>query len=144
MEANRLEASGTESQHSIEDLIGRVSWAPLPVLGDFPVDLLGNRREEVRYQVDVAAKLVETSDGEVREVRVTNVSRSGVGIASPFALRVGSTAVVVFGNTVVSGQVRWCRMDGEETYLAGVLAKRVGYVQDNQTHPLGRVTLLSQ
>lgn len=57
------------------------------------------------------------------------MSKSGVGIKCREPLEVGAMVVLVITTTVVSGQVRWCRNDGDGTFAAGILAKRVGIVE---------------
>jgi len=115
-------------ENLIDTIISRVLWMPLPTLTELSAELIKNRRENERYPVDSRGMLYGSALESEQAVKVVNVSRSGVGIEAPVPLRVGSMVNLVLDRTVISGQIRWCRMTDTADFAAGILAKRVGNI----------------
>ena len=113
----------------INQIIDRVLWMPLPTLERLSAEVVKNRRGEHRYPVHTEARLLGVNNGNEQKALVTNISKSGVGVETSIPLEVGSTATLIAGTTVISGQVRWCRLKKDNVFEAGILAKRVGLVQ---------------
>jgi len=114
--------------NEIDALISRVMWLPLPTLTELSAELIKNRRGDQRYPVDSRGILYGSALEQEQAVKVANISRSGVGIETPVPLRVGSMVNLVLDRTIISGQVRWCRMTETTDFAAGILAKRVGSI----------------
>jgi hypothetical protein len=124
----RLRTDMSQGKKDVDRLIDRVLWMPTPTLEGLSSELVSNQRKEHRYTVETKARLLGSSFADEQEVTMTNVSKSGVGLEASFPLEVGSVVTLITGTTVVSGQVRWCRVT-DDAYAAGILAQRVGLVQ---------------
>ena len=117
------------TQDEVEKIIDRVLWMPTPSLDKLSVEVVKNNRREHRYPVHTEARLIGANHGDEQTILVTNISKSGVGISASIPLEVGSISTLIAGTTIISGQVRWCRIKDDNTFEAGILAKRVGLVQ---------------
>ena len=59
------------------------------------------------------------------EVQIKDVSRSGLGLATPCPILVGSSVVVVCGGLTINGTVRHCKERVSGEYAAGILIHKI-------------------
>ena len=76
------------------------------------------RRAEFRFKTSCAAKMriLNQSTFSSIDVTIVNASRSGIRVAIPAHVTPGSIVRVTFGKSILIGEVRNCRVEGDSFY----------------------------
>jgi hypothetical protein len=84
-----------------------------------------DRRREIRMASRSAAATLCVGAREPMEVQIRDISRSGMGLTTPCALRVGSSVAVQCGALTINATVRHCRERVSGEYSVGISIDRI-------------------
>jgi len=82
-------------------------------------------RADRRFSVEVAGVLKLTDvKSAVYVITVLDISKSGLRVCCPVAIATGASVQVTCCDTVIAGEVRYCRQEGAEEFYVGIKADR--------------------
>ena len=84
-----------------------------------------DRRKEIRMASRSATATLCVAARVPVEVQIRDVSRSGMGLATPCPLLVGSNVVVVCGSLTINATVRHCKERVSGEYAVGISIDRI-------------------
>jgi hypothetical protein len=87
------------------------------------IDQPGDVRSELRLPTDLPAALRVAGETEQIDVRIVDMSPSGMGIEMTEALPPGAKVCVNLAQGLAFGDIRFCRQTGQGIYLAGFSLK---------------------
>jgi hypothetical protein len=80
---------------------------------------LGDVRSELRLPTDLPAALRVAGETEQIDVRIMDMSPSGMGIEMPKDLPPGAKVCINLAQGLAFGDIRFCRQTGQDLYFAG-------------------------
>ena len=90
---------------------------------------LVERRQERRIRVDIQAEVTVLSfvDSDKRQARISNVSKSGLGIKIGSHLETGTYVEVRWLSLAVFGEVKYCRSVAPDEFEVGIQVENIIY-----------------